>query len=224
MRILVAEDDVDLREALAEGLALEGYAVDTAARGDEADLMLFDVDYDLLVLDLNLPGMDGMEVLQRLRSYDKQTNVLILSARADLEDKIAGLDEGANDYMTKPFHFAELLARVRALLRRRTVQESRVLACGALTMDTASRRVCAGGRPLALTAKEMALLEYLLLYAGRTVSQAELIEHVWGEAADEFSNSARVHISTLRRKLRAALGCDPIRARIGEGYCLEEQP
>lgn len=91
-------------------------------------------------------------------------------------------------------------------------------------MDTASRRVCAGGRPLALTAKETALLEYLLLHAGRTVSQAELIEHVWGEAADEFSNSARVHISTLRRKLRAALGCDPIRTRIGEGYCLEEQP
>ena len=117
--------------------------------------------------------------------------------------------------MTKPFHFAELLARVRALLRRRTVQESRVLACGALTMDTASRRACAGGRPLALTAKETALLEYMLLHAGRTVSQAELIEHVWGEAADEFSNSARVHISTLRRKLRAALGCDPIRTRIG---------
>ena len=178
MRILVAEDDVDLREALTEGLALEGYAVDAAARGDEADLMLFDVDYDLLVLDLNLPGMDGMEVLQRLRGYDKQTNVLILSARADLEDKIAGLDEGANDYMTKPFHFAELLARVRALLRRRTVQESRVLACGALTLDTASRRASAAGRPLALTAKETALLEYLLVHAGRAVSQGELMEHV----------------------------------------------
>ena len=224
MRILIAEDDVDLREALTEGLALEGYAVDAAARGDEADLMLFDADYDLLVLDLNLPGMDGMEVLQRLRGYNKQTNVLILSARADLEDKIAGLDGGANDYMTKPFHFAELLARVRALLRRRTVQEGRMLTCGALMLDTASRRVSGEGRPLALTAKETALLEYLLVHAGRAVSQGELIEHVWGGEADEFSNSARVHISTQRRKLRAALGCDPIRTLIGEGYCLEERP
>lgn len=223
MRILVVEDDLDLRESLAEGLTLEGYLVDTAERGDEADLMLFDVDYDLVVLDLNLPGLDGMEVLQRLRGYDKQTNVLILSARADLEDKIAGLDEGANDYMTKPFHFAEFLARVRALLRRRTVQERRVLTCGAITMDTASRQVCAGGQPIALTAKETALLEYLLVHPGETISQARLIEHIWGGETDELSNSVRVHISTLRRKLRAALGRDPIRIRIGAGYCLEEE-
>lgn len=147
MRILVVEDDLDLRESLAEGLTLEGYLVDTAERGDEADLMLFDVDYDLVVLDLNLPGLDGMAVLQRLRGYDKQTNVLILSARADLEDKIAGLDEGANDYMTKPFHFAEFLARVRALLCRRTVQERRVLTCGAITMDTAAGRYVPGAVP-----------------------------------------------------------------------------
>lgn len=223
MRILVAEDDLDLRESLAEGLELEGYVVDTAARGDEADLMLFDVEYDLVVLDLNLPGMDGMEVLRRLRSDNKQTNVLILSARGELQDKIDGLDEGANDYMTKPFHFAELLARVRGLLRRRTVQESRVLSFGALTMDTASREVFVSGRPLTLTAKETALLEYLLLHPGQVVDQARLIEHVWGESTDEFSNSVRVHISTLRRKLRTALGYDPIHTRIGAGYYLEEK-
>lgn len=223
MRILVAEDDLDLRESLAEGLELEGYVVDTAARGDEADLMLFDVEYDLVVLDLNLPGMDGMEVLRRLRSGNKQTNVLILSARGELQDKIDGLDEGANDYMTKPFHFAELLARVRGLLRRRTVQESRVLSFGALTMDTASREVFVSGRPLTLTAKETALLEYLLLHPGQVVDQARLIEHVWGESTDEFSNSVRVHISTLRRKLRTTLGYDPIHTRIGAGYYLEEK-
>lgn len=223
MRILVAEDDLDLRESLAEGLELEGYVVDTAARGDEADLMLFDVEYDLVVLDLNLPGMDGMEVLRRLRSGNKQTNVLILSARGELQDKIDGLDEGANDYMTKPFHFAELLARVRGLLRRRTVQESRVLSFGALTMDTASREVFVSGRPLTLTAKETALLEYLLLHPGQVVDQARLIEHVWGESTDEFSNSVRVHISTLRRKLRTALGYDPIHTRIGASYYLEEK-
>lgn len=127
-----------------------------------------------------------MAVLQRLRGYDKQTNVLILSARADLEDKIAGLDEGANDYMTKPFHFDEFLARVRALLRRRTVQERRVLTCGAITMDTASRQVCAGGRPITLTAKETALLEYLLIHPGETISQARLIEHIWGKKPTSF--------------------------------------
>lgn len=223
MRILVAEDDLDLRESLAEGLELEGYVVDTAARGDEADLMLFDVEYDLVVLDLNLPGMDGMEVLRRLRSCNKQTNVLILSARGELQDKVDGLDEGANDYMTKPFHFAELLARVRGLLCRRTVQESRVLLFGALSMDTTSREVFVSGRPLALTAKETALLEYLLLHPGQVVDQARLIEHVWGENTDEFSNSVRVHVSRLRRKLRAAMGYDPIHTRIGAGYYLEEK-
>lgn len=223
MRILIAEDDLDLREALQEGLRLQGYTVDCAARGDDAEQMAYDQQYDLLVLDLNLPGMDGMEVLRRLRRHNQETAVLILSARAELQDKVQGLEQGANDYLTKPFHMQELFARVGALLRRRTVQQTHLLRHGALTLDTAARQAFAGGEKVPLTAKEIAVLEYLLLHAGRVVSQQELLEHVWGSEVDEWSNSARVHISTLRRKLRAALGQPLIGNKIGEGYYMEEQ-
>ncbi len=224
MRILLAEDDFDLRESLAEGLTLEGYVVDTTISGAQAEQMIFDNEYDLLILDLNLPEMDGMEVLHHVRKHNKEINILILSARATLNDKVAGLDEGANDYMTKPFHFAELLARVRVLLRRRSVQESRILHFGALTLDTGTHQTMVENHVLNLTAKETAILEYLLLHPGQAISQTELLEHIWGEYTDEFSNSVRVHISTLRRKLRAALGFDIVRTRIGAGYYLEETP
>ena len=222
MKLLVAEDENDLRESLVEGLRLDGYAVDCCADGEVADELLFAEKYDLIVLDLNLPGMDGIDVLKNLRKHDKETNVLILSARTSVEDKIAGFDIGANDYLTKPFHFAELQARVRSLLRRKTVQEDTVLCCGGVSFDTVSRTVQANGISVSLTAKETAILEYLLLHKGRIISQQELLEHVWDSSVDSFSNSVRVHISSLRRKLRGDLSYDPIVNIIGEGYRFQE--
>lgn len=219
--MLVAEDDQDLRESLAEGLRMDGYAVDCCADGETADELAFVENYDLIILDLNLPSMDGLEVLKNIRSRNREVNVLILSARASLDDKIIGLDDGANDYMTKPFHFAELQARVRSLLRRKTVLENVVLTCGALSLDTGTRVVQAAQKRVMLTLKETAILEYLLLHQDRLVSLSELLEHVWDHSVDAFSNSVRVHISSLRRKVKAALGYDPIRNVIGEGYQLE---
>lgn len=222
MKILVVEDEKDLRESLAEGLRLDGYAVDTCGDGEAADELLFVEIYDLVILDLNLPKMDGIEVLHHLREHDHQLNVLILSARAAVDDKIIGLDEGANDYMTKPFHFAELQARVRSMLHRKTVLENTVLTCGEVSFDTVSRTTSAKGKAVHLTSKETAILEYLLLHKERVMKVEEMMEHVWDSEADSFSNSVRVHLSSLRRKLRAELSYDPIENIIGEGYVIRE--
>ena len=178
--------------------------------------------YDLILLDLNLPGTDGMTVLRTLRETDHETRVLILSARSEVADKVEGLDAGANDYLAKPFHLAELEARIRSLTRRQFTQNDVVLSCGDLAFDTKARTASVAGQALTLTRKEIGILEYLLLNKGRPVSQEELIDHVWDNSVDNFSNSIRVHISSLRKKLRAALGYDPIRNRIGEGYVMEE--
>ena len=169
----------------------------------------------------NYPGqskVDGMTVLRTLRQSDLETRVLILSARSEIADKVDGLDAGANDYLSKPFHLAELEARVRSLTRRQFIQRDICLRCGRLSFDTKSRVASVDGQPLSLTRKECGVLEYLLLHQGRPVSQEELMEHVWDGSVDCFSNSIRVHISALRKKLRAALGYDPICNRIGEGY------
>ena len=222
MKILIVEDEKELRSSLAEGLRLSGYAVDTCGDGESADELLFAEIYDLVILDLNLPKMDGMEVLHNLREHNKQLNVLILSARAAVDDKIAGLDEGANDYMTKPFHFAELQARTRSMLRRKTVLENTVLTCGELSFDTASRATSANGKAVRLTGKETAILEYLLLHKERVIKVEEMLEHVWDGEADSFSNSVRVHLSSVRRKLRTELSYDPIENIIGEGYVIRE--
>ena len=163
-----------------------------------------------------------MTVLRMLRTHDRDTRVLILSARSEVSDKVAGLDAGANDYLAKPFHLAELEARIRSLTLRQFTQQDVLLCLGKLSFDTKARRVSADGQPLSLTKKELGVLEYLLLHRGRPVSQEELLEHVWDSNADRFSNSIRVHISTLRKKLRAALGYDPVTNRIGEGYVLTE--
>ena len=179
--------------------------------------------YDLVLLDLNLPGKDGMTVLRTLRQTDRETRVLILSARGEVEDKVEGLDAGANDYLAKPFHLAELEARIRSLTLRQFTQQAVLLTCGELTFDTRSRTAAVNGQPLTLTRKETGILEYLMVHQGRPVSQEELMEHVWDNSVDSFSNSIRVHISALRKKLRAALGFDPIRNRIGEGYLMEER-
>lgn len=221
MRILVVEDEKELCGAIAEGLRMDGYAVDKCYDGRTAWELCTVEPYDLVVLDLNLPGMDGMEVLERIRQADQEIKVLILSARGQLEDKVKGLDMGANDYLTKPFHFEELEARIRGLLRRRFVQNSSRLVCGQISFDTAARTARVRDESLALTRKEAALLEYFLLNQGRIISQEELIEHLWDGSVNSFSNSVRVHISALRRKLKNSLGYDPIINKIGQGYMME---
>ena len=164
-----------------------------------------------------------MTVLRTLRQTDRETRGLILSARSEVADKVEGLDAGANDYLAKPFHLEELEARIRSLTLRQFTQNDVALHCGPLSFDARSRTATAAGQPLALTRKETGILEYLLLHRGRPVSQEELLEHVWDNSVDNFSNSIRVHISALRKKLRAALGYDPVRNRIGEGYLIEEE-
>lgn len=167
MRILVVEDEQDLLESLVEGLRLNSYAVDGCDDGCRAHELVSVVEYDLVVLDLNLPGMDGFQLLREIRAVNAEVKVLILSARDGLEDKVRGLDAGANDYLTKPFHFAELEARVRGLLRRRFTQQDRLLTFRGVMLDTAAHAVEAAGQPLSLTRKEYALLEYLLLTSGQ---------------------------------------------------------
>ena len=221
MHILIVEDERALCDTIVRSLRRLAYSVDFCYNGNKA-LELIEVErYDLILLDLNLPGADGMTVLRTLRETDHETWVLILSARSEVTDKVDGLDAGANDYLAKPFHLAELEARIRSLTRRQFTQHDVVLSCGDLAFDTKARTASVAGQVLTLTRKETGILEYLLLNKGCPVSQEELIDHVWDNSVDNFSNSIRVHISSLRKKLRAALGYDPIRNRIGEGYVME---
>lgn len=220
MRILIVEDERELLQDIAKGLTLKGYAVDQADNGTLGWQMAIDEAYDLIVLDLNLPGMDGFSILKELRQERPQTKVLILSANSELDSKLSGFELGASDYLTKPFHFAELEARIRVLLNRKFVQQSNCLTYEALSLNALNRTVEVNGLPVALTTKECAILEYFLLNQGRLITQQELIEHVWNGDADPFSNSVRVHLSALRKKLKGALGHDPIQTRIGEGYLL----
>ena len=223
MHILVVEDERALCETIVRSLRRLAYSVDFCYDGNKAIELLGVERYDLALLDLNLPGADGMTVLRTLRQNDRDTKVLILSARSEVTDKVEGLDAGANDYLAKPFHLEELEARIRSLTRRQFTQNDVVLICGELSFDTKTRIASADGQELSLTRKEIGILEYLLLNQGRPVSQEELLDHVWDNSVDTFSNSIRVHISALRKKLRAALGFDPVRNRIGEGYVMEEE-
>mgnify|MGYP004625500079 FL=1 len=222
MRLLIVEDEIELCDTVAKTLYRAGYEVDTCYDGSEALDYILAENYDLIVLDLNLPGMDGMELLKELRKKNEETKVLILSARSQITDKVEGLDAGANDYMEKPFHLQELEARIRSLTRRKFVQKDVCLTCGGIRFDTKKREAYAKGEFVALTRKENGILEYLLLNQGRPVSQEELIEHVWDASADSFSGSIRVHMSSLRKKLKAVLGYDPIVNKIGEGYKVVE--
>ena len=225
MHILVVEDERALCETIVRSLRRLAYSVDFCYDGNKAIELLGVERYDLALLDLNLPGADGMTALRTLRQTDRDTKVLILSARSEVADKVEGLDAGANDYLAKPFHLEELEARIRSLTRRQFTQNDVVLICGKLSFDTKTRIAvaAAGGQELSLPRKEIGILEYLLLNQGRPVSQEELLDHVWDNSVDTFSNSIRVHISALRKKLRAALGFDPVRNRIGEGYVMEEE-
>lgn len=239
MRILVVEDEPDLASAVADGLRLEGYAVDTAADGSSALLRLADAEYDVVCLDLNLPDLDGTEVCRRLVESARpdgpplglpplQTlpRILMLTARGTVEDRIAGLDEGADDYLVKPFSLGELAARVRALGRRETVATTSVLSWAGLELDAARHQVRHHGQAVELTAKEFALLRWFLLHPQEVHSAERLLEHVWDANADPFSNTVRVTISNLRRKLADASiaagtpGDQPIETLPGRGYRL----
>ena len=202
---------------------MNGYETDTCFDGNEGLELCMTESYDLILLDLNLPGTDGLDILQQFRTSDSTTPVLILSARGQIQDKVEGLDLGANDYLTKSFHFEELEARIRSLTRRKFIQEDICLKCGRIIFDTRTRKASVDDATLSLTRKESALLEYFLLHQGRIISPEEMIEHLWDGSVNSFSNSIRVHISSLRKKLRAALGFDPIQNKIGQGYILMEE-
>jgi len=202
MRALIIEDKFDLAKALAKGLKDNGYAADIALLGEEALQKIEFNEYDLAVLDLNLPDIDGLELCQILRARRPRLLILILTCRKRLKDKVMGLDMGADDYLAKPFHFQELLARIRALLRRDLPTKEPILQVGDLKLDPSSRTVFKGNRRLELRNKEFCILEYLMRRAGEVISQEELLEHAWGEEElDFFTASLRVHIHSLRREL-----------------------
>lgn len=220
MRILIVEDEIDLCDTIAEGLIIDGYAVDTCYDGEKALELITYETYDLVVLDLNLPNMDGIDVLTKVRKQNQDVKILILSARGSVSDKVLGLDIGANDYLAKPFDFAELEARIRSLLRRNFVQENAVLVWNEISLDTVKRAAFVNDAEISLTKKELALLEYFMLNSEKVISAEELMEHVWNMEADSFSNAVRVHIASLRKKLKSELSYDPISTKIGEGYYL----
>lgn len=222
VRVLVVDDEVELAEAVARGLRREGYAVDVAHDGEDACAKAMVNGYDLVCLDLTMPGMDGREVCREIRAedLDSQPRILMLTARDSLEDRVAGLDDGADDYLVKPFAFPELTARVRSLLRRDSSAASSVFRVGDLVLDDAKHEARRGARRLDLTAKEFALLRYFMSRPGDVLSQEVLLEHVWDEHADPFTNTVRVTVGTLRRKL-VAEGEEPIiETVIGRGYRL----
>lgn len=224
MRILLVEDDPVLSRVVATGLRGHAYAVDVAADGDAAVYQAAITEYDAIVLDIMLPGRDGLSVCREVRRRGSTARVLMLTARDAVEDRIAGLDIGADDYLTKPFDFAELLARLRALLRRgNDVQPSR-LVVGDLELDTGGQRVTRGGRPIALTTKEYALLEYLARNAGRVLSRASISDHVWDDHYDPCSNLIESYINRLRRKIDVDGLVPLIRTRRGAGYMLHPGP
>lgn len=218
MRLLVVEDDPDLARQLTDALADAGYAVDRAADGDEGHFLGDTEPYDAVVLDLGLPGMDGATVLERWRRDGRDMPVLILTARDRWSEKVAGFDAGADDYLTKPFYMEELLARLRALVRRASGHAKSELECGQLRIDTRAARATVGGNPIKLTALEYRLLAYLMHHQGRVVSRTELIEHLYDQDYDRDSNTIEVFVGRLRRKLGANL----IQTVRGLGYCLAE--
>jgi two-component system copper resistance phosphate regulon response regulator CusR len=217
MRILVVEDDPDMSRFIARGLTEQAYAVDVAATGDEAIACATSAPYDAVVLDAMIPPPDGFDVCRRLREEHIDASILMLTARDSLADRIEGLDSGADDYLVKPFAFPELLARLRALLRRRGARQYPVIEIGELRIDTRSHRVTRGGDALALTTKEYALLEFLAVNAGRLIGREEIAEHVWNEEFDPFSNLIEVYIGRLRRIIGPGL----IQTIRGSGYILE---
>ncbi len=227
VRILVVDDEVDLAEAIAASLRSEGYAVDVANDGHGALDRLMINPYDVVTLDLTLPDLDGREICRLIRTdkrFDPSTRVLMVTARDTIEDRVSGLDEGADDYLVKPFALQELSARIRSLLRRETSGTDAVLENGLLMLDTARHHVSWDEANIDLTSKEFALLRYFMLHQGQVLSQERLLEHVWDEAMDPFTNTVRVTVGTLRRKLTAASDETMIETVIGAGYKLRDAP
>jgi len=216
MRILVVEDEPRLLRNLAKALREEGYAVDTADAGDDGLYKAKNYEYDAIVLDVMLPRLDGWQLLEHLRKQ-KQTPVLMLTARDAHKDRVRGLDTGADDYLVKPFDLSELLARVRALIRRAAGQARSDLELGDILIDIRARSVARAGEPVTLTAREYAILEYLALHRGEVVTRTALYEHLFDESDDTLSNLVDVHVFSIRKKL----GRDLITTRRGQGYCIE---
>lgn len=221
MRLLIVEDEVDLAEPLAMGLRRHGYAVDIAPDGEQAYDLLTVETYDLMILDVGLPRMSGLQLARRIRQEQPQLFILILTARGQPTDRVEGLDQGADDYMSKPFLFEELVARIRALLRRDVRTRDPVLRCRDIQLDPASRQAWLGDQELILTRKELALLEHLMRRQGEVVSQEELLDHVWDAVVNPFTNVVPVHVNALRRALHDdAKNPSYIKTIIGEGYQL----
>jgi two-component system OmpR family response regulator len=219
MRLLLVEDEPDLLSSLARALREDGYAVDTADTGNEGWYKIESYEYDAIVLDVMLPDLDGWEILRRLRKV-KKTPVLILTARDSVKDRVRGLDDGADDYLVKPFDLEELLARLRALIRRSARQTQAVVTLGEVVIDTAARTVLHRGTSVPLTPREYALVEFLIMHSGEVVTRTMLYDHLFDENDSSLSNLLDVHVSNIRKKL----GRDFISTRRGHGYCVEPNP
>jgi two-component system OmpR family response regulator len=222
MRVLLVEDEAKMAELIGRGLRKEGMAVDTTARGEDALWMAQANPYDVVVLDVMLPGIDGFEVCRRIRSHDTTTPILMLTARAEVRDRIAGLDGGADDYLVKPFSYRELLARLRALTRRGAVERAPELRVGDLRLDPARHRAFRGDAELELSAKEFALLETFMRRPGEVLTRLDLLEHAWDYAYECRSNVIDSYVRYLRRKVDRPFGVDSIETVRGAGYRLRE--
>lgn len=217
MRVLVVEDEPDLLDGLVQSLAEEGYAVDRAVDGVEGLFKATTWHYDAIVLDLNLPKLGGWEILAKLRAKKRSTPVLILTARDKVEDRVRGLDGGADDYLVKPFALHELLARLRAIIRRAAGQAHAVFQVGDVVVETATKTVKKAGQPVTLTAREYALVELLAMHRGKLLTRTRIYDHLFGEDDDTLSNLVEVHVSHIRKKL----GRDFVSTRRGQGYIVD---
>lgn len=221
MRVLLVEDQTKLARAVRRGLQQEGYAVDVAATGDDGLHLATEVDYDAVVLDVMLPGLDGFEVCRRMRVQGRWAPVLMLTARDGVADRVTGLDVGADDYLIKPFALRELLARLRALVRRGAGERPAVLTVGSLRLDPAAHTVSRDGQPVELSAREFALLEFFMRHPGEVVTRTQVLEHVWDFNYEGLSNVVDVYVGYLRRKLEQPFGRPLLRTVRGVGYALE---
>ena len=224
MRLLLVEDEPRIAHFVAKGLREESYAVDVVSNGKEALYQTEINDYDVVILDVMIPGLDGFATCKAIRAKGKRIPILMLTARDGVQDRITGLDAGADDYLTKPFEFGELLARLRALLRRPSELRSPQIVVDDVVLDTASQTVKRGNRVISLTAKEYALLEFLARNAGRVVGRAEIAEHVWDETFDPFSNLIEVYVNRLRRKIDEGAAKPLLQTRRGSGYLFGTAP
>ena len=221
MRILVAEDELKMARAIRRGLEAEGYAAETVATGDDAVFWAIEQDFDAIVLDVMLPGRDGFTVCRDLRSAGVWTPVLMLTARGGVEDRIEGLDAGADDYLVKPFAFGELLARLRALLRRGPAERAPEIVVGDIVIDPAAHTVARAGIRIDLSPREFALLEYLAVRSGEVVRRSDILDHVWSYDYDGMSNVVDVYVGYLRKKIEKPFGSKVLHAVRGVGYKLE---